>query len=285
MAGRPEVRDILSRLRAPGGRPPWSWPPARWRGGEVVARLLGHKFLQAVLATLVAFLFFRFGIQPPIPQSLLNLYMLITLFAILLFISSNEAWWREFQAPAQRLLLEREDRRIVGLRWVVVALLPLLVGWVTWGRVNPRLQPPAELRAIHPAPPNQIDFRGEQLRVQGLENPLREGGVSAEELEHGQRVYYQNCVYCHGDALDGDGHFADAFNPRPADFRDSGTIAQLQESYVFWRVAKGGPGLPKESAPWNSAMPAWEDRLSQEDVWSVILWLYHGAGVQPRTAE
>jgi hypothetical protein len=29
---------------------------------------------------------------------------------------------------------------------------------------------------------------------------------------------------------------------------------QLTESFVFWRIAKGGPGLPKEGAPWNSAM-------------------------------
>ena len=27
---------------------------------------------------------------------------------------------------------------------------------------------------------------------------------------------------------------------------DSGTIAQLQESYLFWRIKKGGVGLPVE---------------------------------------
>lgn len=255
-----------------------------WPQGEL-RRLVGHKFVQAALLVLAAYAIYRYAIRPPIPQSLLNLYMLISLFAILLYISSDERWWREFQQPIRILILEREDRRVVGLRWLVALLVPLLAGWMAWGRVNPRVQPPAELRAIHPAPPGRIDFRGSTIVIQGLENPLRADGVQPEELEHGKVIYYQNCVYCHGDALDGDGHLADAFNPRPASFRDTGTIAQLQESYVFWRIAKGGPGLPKESAPWNSAMPAWEDRLSEEDIWSVILWIYHGAGVQPRTWE
>jgi hypothetical protein len=54
---------------------------------------------------------------------------------------------------------------------------------------------------------------------------------------------------------------------------------------VFWRIAKGGPGLPREGAPWNSAMPAWEDFLSAEDIWAVTLFLYEQAGVTPRTWE
>ena len=97
-----------------------------------------------------------------------------------------------------------------------------------------------------------------------LENPLRADGSTAEDYAVGKRVYYQNCLACHGDALDGRGHFAHGFNPAPLNFRDNGTIAQLTESFVFWRIAKGGPGLPKEATPWNSVMPAWEDRLTEE---------------------
>src|SRR5207249_11069200 len=61
--------------------------------------------------------------------------------------------------------------------------------------------------------------------------------------------------------------------------------AMLQEAYLFWRIAKGGPGLPKESKPWNSVMPAWEDRLSAEDIWKVIMYLYDATGYQPRRWE
>jgi mono/diheme cytochrome c family protein len=61
--------------------------------------------------------------------------------------------------------------------------------------------------------------------------------------------------------------------------------ASITESFVFWRIAKGGPGLPREGTPWNSAMPAWEDFLSEDEIWAVILYLYDHSGFQPRRWE
>src|SRR5207245_145621 len=61
--------------------------------------------------------------------------------------------------------------------------------------------------------------------------------------------------------------------------------AMPQEAFLFWRIAKGGPGLPKESTPWNSVMPAWEDRLTEEQIWQVILFLYDFTGYQLRRWE
>src|SRR3989442_83972 len=74
-------------------------------------------------------------------------------------------------------------------------------------------------------------------------------------------------------------------HPPPANFQDPGTIAMLQEAYLFWRIAKGGPGLPRESTPWNSVMPSWEDRLTEEQIWQVIMYLYDATGQQPRRWE
>jgi hypothetical protein len=59
----------------------------------------------------------------------------------------------------------------------------------------------------------------------------------------------------------------------------------LQEGYLFWRIAKGGPGLPDESAPWASAMPAWETFLTEDEVWDVIIFLYDYTGQRPRERE
>jgi mono/diheme cytochrome c family protein len=106
-----------------------------------------------------------------------------------------------------------------------------------------------------------------------------------EHVAKGAEIYVRNCVFCHGDNLDGQGHFAKGFNPPPANFQDPGTIAMLQEAYLFWRVAKGGPGLPRESTPWNSVMPSWEDRLTEEQIWQVIMYLYDATGQQPRRWE
>ncbi len=139
---------------------------------------------------------------------------------------------------------------------------------------------------MHPAPPDTIQFRGKTMNISGADNPLRKDQARfREHVARGGEIYIRNCMYCHGDNLDGQGHFAQGLNPPPANFQDPGTIAMLQEAYLFWRIAKGGPGLPRESTPWNSVMPAWEDRLTEEEIWQVIMYLYDATGQQPRRWE
>lgn len=253
---------------------------------------LRHPFWQAVLVLIVAFVLFEFGIaylppllgvaSAPVPDSVLLQYMATVLVAVLLYVSFDEWRWRTFKAPLRAVLVD-PDKRV--LRTALLVTLPLLIGLFTFLQVRPTVAAPASLRSIHPAPPSSITFRGETMSLAGLENPLRAGGVSAEERAVGRRVYYENCMPCHGDWLEGDGHFAHGFNPAPINFADAGTIAQLTESYVFWRIAKGGPGLPVEGAPWSSAMPAWEEFLTAEEIWAVTIYLYEQTGRTPRTWE
>jgi len=245
--------------------------------------LLRSKFLQAVLVLVVSFLIFRFGISPPAPWSVVTLYMAIVLASVLVYISSDSDSWRAFLAPIVSTLGDDARRPI---RMALLVLFPLGIGYYAFSQAFATAEAPPELRAVHPAPPASIQFRGKTLDIQGLENPLRKDPAKLEEhVRAGGEIYVKNCVYCHGDNLDGRGHFAHGFSPPPANFADPGTIAMLQESYVFWRIAKGGPGLPKESTPWNSAMPAWEDRLSEEEIWQVTLYLYAATGQEPRRWE
>lgn len=253
-------------------------------------RILAHPFWQFVAVLLGSYLAFELGVgyllpalgvrSAPVPDSVLAQYMLTVLVAMLLYVSADEERWRRFQRPIRRTLGDPELR---GLRAVVLVALPLVVGWLAYRSVRPSFGAPPGLRSIHPAPPGQITFRGRTLRIQGLENPLRRAGSLEEQLARGASIYTQNCVPCHGDRLDGQGHYAHAFSPVPLPFTGGETIDQLQESYVFWRIAKGGPGLPAEGAPWNSAMPAWEDVLTEDEIWAVILFLYEQSGTTPRT--
>ncbi len=174
------------------------------------------------------------------------------------------------------------DKR--ALRGALLAAIPLVIGLTTFNMARPKVGSIAQLRAIHPAPPSTINYEGRSLEIQGLENPLRSRGTIEEHYLEGRRVYYQNCLPCHGDMLDGQGHFAHGFNPVPLAF-EAGTIDQLQESFLFWRIVKGGLGLPVESTPWNSAMPVWEDFLTEDEIWAVIIFLYEQAGLEPRTWE
>jgi mono/diheme cytochrome c family protein len=253
---------------------------------------LRHPFWQAILLLVASYLLFKFGIayipplfgvkSAPVPSSVVIEFMLIAIVGILIHVSSDESRWRRFKEPILDTLV-RDDRRTVRRGFLVV--IPFLVGFATYEQTRPRVGAPIQLRSIHPAPPGEITFRGKRMSLTGLENPLRKSGSLAQHYADGKRVYYQNCLACHGDRLDGVGHFGHGFSPTPLSFADNGTIAQLTESFVFWRIAKGGPGLPREGTPWNSAMPVWEDYLTENEIWAVIIFLYQQSGWQPRREE
>lgn len=232
---------------------------------------------QVVIVWIGIYLFLKLFIKPPLPSSLIFMYMSLTSVGLLIYVSIYEDMLQGFKGPITDFL--RGDSLRAGpwwaARWVLLVTLPVYVGYQVYQRVTPRFEPPITSRVIHPAPPPE---------VMGLVNPLRQQPDKlAEYIADGARVYFSNCVYCHGDHFDGKGLFAHGFNPTPANFADPGTIAQLQESFVFWRVSTGGPGLPDESTPWDSAMPRWETMLSEEDRWKAVLFIYDATGWAPRT--
>ena len=106
-----------------------------------------------------------------------------------------------------------------------------------------------------------------------------------KHLFEGRALYAMNCRPCHGDSVSGDGPMADGFKLRPINFTDNGTIETIVEGYTFWRVANGGPGLPTEATPWDSAMPEWKLNLTEEERWKIILAEYDLAEKTPRIPE
>lgn len=254
--------------------------------------VLRHPLGQAVLLMVLSYVLIVYGVPylPPlfgvesaaVPKSIVLQYMALAAVGVLIYVSRDEQHWEEFKEPLHRTLVDPDRKAIRG---GMLVMAPLLVGWLTYTQARPTVGAVAQLRSIHPAPPARITFRGRRIEITGLENPLRHRGTIDEHYLEGRRIYNQNCLPCHGDLLDGQGHFAHGFNPVPLAFDDPGTIAQLTESFVFWRIAKGGPGLPREGAPWNSAMPAWEEFLTEDEIWAVIIFLYEQSGWDPRTWE
>ena len=250
-------------------------------------------FYQALLVIIVAYLFFDNAFPPVLPQTLMIQYMIITVVGVLLYFSFDEARWAEFMAPILSVLRDDDKRLIRGLFLIAI---PALIGWVTYQAIKPTLDSPVELRQVHPAPPASFKVFNQTYNLGTLENPIRNEVIDqfpqdrdaamqtyTDAVDAGREVYYQNCFYCHGDLLDGKGPFSDGFtNPLPINFQDVGTIAQLEEAFLFWRITTGGPGLPREGTPWNSAMPVWHEFLEEEDVWNVITFLYDYVGQVPR---
>lgn len=248
---------------------------------------LKHPLTLGLLVLGGLYVVFAHILNPPLPASLLIQYMIICTVGMLLVVTFDNKTAGQFFAP---LVLLFGSPRHKALRAVALVATVAGVGALTYDIVKPSIVSPAELRTVHPAPPSSLKAYGKTFNLLTLENPFRaEFDEASDEYQdivaEGAGLYYENCMYCHGDMLDGTGHFAGAFTPRPINFQDVGTIAQLQEAFLFWRITKGGPGLPVEGTPWASAMPVWEDMLQEDEVWKIISFLYDYTGFEPRSWE
>jgi mono/diheme cytochrome c family protein len=249
------------------------------------------KLLQATLVVVGIYVGFRLVfdvlLDHLIPASLLTMYMFFVVAGVFMVFTFTEEGANALVAPI-KALVEDPSKRLI--RNIVFVLVPLAAGYGAYSQALPGFEAPVELRSIHPAPPSTAKIYGKRVDLLTLENPYRklESGDPdqfAELVAEGGAVYIKNCQYCHGDKLDGQGPYAQGLNPLPLNFQDVGTIAQLQESYLYWRIATGGPGLPDEATPWNSSMPIWQDFLTEEEIWKVILFLYDYTGHRPRSWE
>jgi mono/diheme cytochrome c family protein len=226
----------------------------------------------------------RYGFKVPVPGSVVTLYMAIVGAALFAYVSSSKERWESFSGPIVRLVTDQRRRlMLVG----ILLLVPMLAALNVYLKMNVPLEAPSFGRTVHPAPPDRITVHENDVDLVTAHNPYRELETEdpeefARHVENGRRVYFESCFYCHGDSMGGDGMFAHALNPIPTNFNDPGVLPMLQESFLFWRIAKGGPGMPEEGGPWDSAMPAWENFLTEEEMWDVILFLYDFNDYRPR---
>jgi mono/diheme cytochrome c family protein len=108
----------------------------------------------------------------------------------------------------------------------------------------------------HVAPPREFA---------GLGNPFAEDEAA---IAAGKETYDIFCATCHGPEGSGDGVAAEGLDPKPASLADGMMMRELSEGYLFWRISTGGA-----MEPFNSAMPAWESTLSEEQRWQVISYI------------
>ncbi len=245
------------------------------------------KFLLLVILAYLALKAPAVLMGKPLPASLASIYLFFTVVVILLVMTSTEKGLSELLNPIYRVSFEPGLRPV---RNVVIIILPVIAAALTYFSMAGGEVSSVELRTAHPAPPEVFSAYGKRLKTARLTNPFRaqeESDPKAFEaaVMDGGGIYFKNCFFCHGAKLDGAGHYARALKPLPQPFKGQDTIAQLSEAYLFWRISTGGPGLPAESAPWDSSMPAWEDILSEEEVWKVILFIYDYTGNRPRSWE
>lgn len=237
---------------------------------------MGGPLARPIIIIAAMYVFLKFGMPlftAPLPANLIFLYIALTATGIVIFQTLSGESKDAFFGPIFGFLSGDNTGTLKAARYAVLVLFPLLVGWQTYTSTAQSDQPPAENRTIHPAPPGEYS---------GLSNPVAN---TPDNVMTGKGLYAAFCSPCHGGNFDGKGVASRGFNPPPANFSDPTTIAMLQESYLFWRIKKGGVGLPGEGMPWKSAMPRWEVELSDEWIWKIIMGEYDGAHQKPRTWE
>jgi mono/diheme cytochrome c family protein len=260
----------------------------------VLAVLIGFGLLRFSRANLMmwavawwvgSYILLRFGFTAPIPSSVISIYMGIVSLAILAFVSSSQERRDEVSGPLIRLMTEK---RYTPLLAATVIAIPALAAANVYVQMSAPIEAPFFARTVHPASPTEITVHEKKIDLDAGDNPFLQLQQSNPEeykrhVENGRRVYYENCHFCHGDNLAGTGMFAHGLNPVPTNLPEN--IAQLRDTFLLWRVAKGGPGLPEEAAPWDTAMPAWEKILKEEEMWDAILFLYDFTALRPRARE
>jgi putative copper export protein/mono/diheme cytochrome c family protein/peroxiredoxin len=83
---------------------------------------------------------------------------------------------------------------------------------------------------------------------------------NALSIAHGLQLYDDHCAVCHGTEGYGDGPAAAGLRPRPADLTAKHT-ADHTAGDIFWWLSYGKLG---------TAMPGFQDRLSEEERWDLI---------------
>jgi hypothetical protein len=274
------------------------------------------RLWQGIGFVVFIFAYLKYRIYPPIPFSVRAMYGFVTMIAVFMWMSSNEEDWRKFKQPILNVL-DGKTGFHKALKWGYLIILPFVFWAFSYNSFLPNLEEPIELRTVHPAPPASTKVHGKTFVLQTSSNPFRVNGEGKYDQDYtnariveqsmgrllkpdanpwdpkaegylkyvreGGEIFFQNCHFCHGDNLNGRGLHAFAFNPIPANFTDPGTIAQLQETFIFWRVSKGGIGLPREGFPWASVMPPWEQHLTTDEIWKVVMFEYWHTGYYPRT--
>lgn len=240
----------------------------------------------------------------PVPGVALLMYLLLAVAGAAVYITISDKSVQEFVGPILALLRgphpAARNARVLRIgRAFLLVVIPLGAGGVVYARAVPAVQSPTFLRIQHPTIPGAYErmknpFREPSdeavrkwMEARKLRGGLEEGRRMYQEaaLEEGRVLFQVNCRPCHGDAADGAGPMAWGFRLKPANFTDPGTIATVVEAYAFWRVTEGGPGLPPEGSPWDSAMPIWKADLTDEQKWKAVMAAYDLAEVEPRKPE
>jgi mono/diheme cytochrome c family protein len=104
-----------------------------------------------------------------------------------------------------------------------------------------------------------------------LKNPVPS---TADAIGAGKLAYGEHCRNCHGEKGDGRGEKAAELSVAPGDFTDAAAMRRRTDGELFWQITRGR--LP---------MPAFADKLSDEERWQLVDYIRTFAEKPPATAH
>lgn len=97
---------------------------------------------------------------------------------------------------------------------------------------------------------------------------------NVEQVARGKRIYESHCASCHGANLEGQPNWRERLpNGRfPAPPHDANGHTWHHPDTLLVNIVKNGIG-PYAPAGYQSDMPAFANRLSNEDIWAVVAYI------------
>jgi mono/diheme cytochrome c family protein len=104
-----------------------------------------------------------------------------------------------------------------------------------------------------------VEYRSQSNPYPNVTKAITDGGA----------VYRANCVACHGPNGRGDGDAGLDLVPSPALLSEMMDKQGTVDEYLLWTISEGGK-------PFDTAMPAFKNRLTENQIWQVIIYLRAG---------
>jgi mono/diheme cytochrome c family protein len=122
------------------------------------------------------------------------------------------------------------------------------------------------LSVAAPAPASEGHIEEEvPSEIRALENPIQ---MTKASVENGMVIYEKNCAGCHGETGRGDGPLAGDLPEKPTDFTDTEMTKDHTEGELFYKTKEGV----------GEYMPAYEDELTEEEIWHLVNYMKSIAG-------
>ena len=155
-------------------------------------------------------------------------------------------------------------------------------------QMNAPLQPPFFARTVHPASPSEITVHDKKIDLDAGDNPFRQLEKSnpqefRKHVENGRKVYYRNCVFCHGDNMSANGMFVARAGPDPDQLPRHDPAASGDVSVLANLQGRPRPSRRRGALGYGHARLG--EFLKEEEMWDAILFLYDFTELKPRAKE